>query len=127
MVVLGLIFGIFYGAGSVITSMIQGIAGNNDNGSNKTTQMKRQDGERTNILLLGVDARPGEKESRSDTMLLVSIDPELNRAAVTQGYQSAGKRRRRQNMSCQYNRRTAVCGYGRGRPFEYRNRLLCQD
>ncbi len=28
----------------------------------------------TNILLLGVDARPGETASRSDTMILVSID-----------------------------------------------------
>jgi LCP family protein required for cell wall assembly len=41
-----------------------------------------EDGERTNILLLGVDARPGEKNSRSDTMLLVSIDPVLDRVAV---------------------------------------------
>lgn len=40
------------------------------------------DFERTNILLLGVDARQGEKQSRSDTMMLVSIDPELEKVAV---------------------------------------------
>lgn len=36
---------------------------------------------RTNILILGVDARQGETHSRSDTMILASIDPELKKAA----------------------------------------------
>ena len=31
-----------------------------------------------NILLLGIDARPGEKTGRSDTMIIVSIDTEGN-------------------------------------------------
>ena len=81
-VISGLIFGLFFAVGAGITDMVQR-AGNDDNQkSEKNTQLERQDGERTNILLLGVDARPGEDESRSDTMLLVSIDPEINRAAV---------------------------------------------
>lgn len=40
------------------------------------------DKKRTNILLLGVDARKGEEISRSDTIILASIDPKLNRAAL---------------------------------------------
>jgi len=40
------------------------------------------DKERVNILLLGVDARPRETDNtRSDTIILACIDPELNRAA----------------------------------------------
>ncbi|HRW12059.1 MAG TPA: LCP family protein [Syntrophomonas sp.] len=40
------------------------------------------DGERTNILLLGTDARPGETHTRTDTIILASIDPELNKMAL---------------------------------------------
>lgn len=82
MVVLGLVFGVFFGAGSIISNMVQNVPGTPVSDSKASTQLKRQAGTRTNILLLGVDARPGEKESRSDTMLMVSIDPKLNRAAV---------------------------------------------
>lgn len=82
MIACGLIFGLFFAMGAGITGMVQR-AGNDDNqDGEKNAQLERQDGERTNILLLGVDARPGEDESRSDTMLLVSIDPKMNRAAV---------------------------------------------
>lgn len=77
----GLIFGLFFAAGAEITNLLQHAGSTGDYKSGKTSQ-KHQDGERTNILLLGVDARPGEKESRSDTMLMVTIDPKLNRAAV---------------------------------------------
>jgi hypothetical protein len=38
------------------------------------------EGERTNILLLGVDAREGEKHSRADTNILASIDPDLKKS-----------------------------------------------
>ena len=39
--------------------------------------------ERVNILLLGIDQRPGEQgPSRSDTMILVSIDPSNDTAAM---------------------------------------------
>jgi LCP family protein required for cell wall assembly len=41
------------------------------------------DTERKNILLMGIDRRPGEPFiSRTDTMMLMSIDPETNRAAI---------------------------------------------
>ncbi|MDO4540382.1 MAG: LCP family protein [Syntrophomonadaceae bacterium] len=40
------------------------------------------EGERTNILFLGMDARAGETASRADTIILASIDPELKRAAM---------------------------------------------
>lgn len=37
---------------------------------------------RLNVLLLGIDARPGEKETRTDSMMLVSIDRETRKIAV---------------------------------------------
>ena len=39
-------------------------------------------GERTNILFLGIDAREGETVARADTIILASIDPDTKRAAV---------------------------------------------
>ncbi len=39
-------------------------------------------GKPLNILLLGIDARPGEINARSDTIILVSIDCTLNKAAL---------------------------------------------
>ena len=36
-----------------------------------------------NILLVGVDARPGEKKSRSDTMLILTIDGNSNEIRMT--------------------------------------------
>ncbi|BCJ86192.1 LCP family protein [Effusibacillus dendaii] len=38
--------------------------------------------ERVNILLLGVDARAGDLHPRSDTMMLVSIDPQTKKASL---------------------------------------------
>ncbi|MCD5407250.1 MAG: LCP family protein [Desulfotomaculum sp.] len=38
--------------------------------------------ERLNFLLLGMDARPCEKTTRTDTIIFVSIDPKENRIAV---------------------------------------------
>ncbi len=38
------------------------------------------DGSRVNILIMGNDARPGEGITRSDTLMLVSIDPHLRKA-----------------------------------------------
>ena len=37
---------------------------------------------RTNILVLGNDSRPGETKSRSDTIMLVSLDQETNQLAI---------------------------------------------
>jgi len=36
-----------------------------------------------NILLVGVDARPGEKKSRSDTMMILTIDGKNNKIRLT--------------------------------------------
>lgn len=39
--------------------------------------------ERTNILLMGIDRRPGESFiSRTDSMMIISVDPENNKAAI---------------------------------------------
>ncbi|PKM82440.1 MAG: transcriptional regulator [Firmicutes bacterium HGW-Firmicutes-14] len=37
---------------------------------------------RLNVLLLGIDARPGEEDARTDTMILVSIDRETKKIAM---------------------------------------------
>lgn len=37
---------------------------------------------RLNILLLGIDARPGEKDARTDTIMLVSIDRDTKKIAM---------------------------------------------
>lgn len=75
----GLAFGIFFAIGTGLTAILQHYTGLGDA---KNSSASDTGGERTNILILGVDARPGEEHSRSDVMLLVSIDPELNKAAV---------------------------------------------
>ncbi|MGQ9792203.1 MAG: LCP family protein [Anaerolineae bacterium] len=41
-----------------------------------------EDSERVNILLLGVDKRPDESISRTDTMILLSVDPATTRASM---------------------------------------------
>lgn len=83
MVGAGLIFGLCFGIGSGLTGLIVNRADSDKEPQEAEEEiMERQDGERTNILLLGVDARPGEEASRSDTMILVSVDPDLNKAAV---------------------------------------------
>lgn len=38
--------------------------------------------DRLNVLLLGIDARPGEKDARSDSMILVSIDKNSKKIAM---------------------------------------------
>ena len=49
-------------------------------------------GKRTSILVLGSDEREGETASRSDTIILVTVDPDLKKIAVvsiprdTRGY-----------------------------------------
>ncbi len=81
MLVSGLIFGVFFGVGAGLASYVQNVwknAGQNE----ESVAFDSESGKRTNILVLGVDARPGEENSRSDTMMLVSIDPKLDKAAV---------------------------------------------
>lgn len=38
--------------------------------------------DRLNVLLLGIDARPGEKDARTDSMILVSIDRDTKKIAM---------------------------------------------
>lgn len=76
-----LVFLLFFTMGSAISAymLTGGVA---PESTDEDTALLEEEGERTNILVLGVDARPGEKNSRSDTMLLVSIDPKLDKAAI---------------------------------------------
>jgi len=43
---------------------------------------KANRGEDINILIMGIDARPGEKTARSDTMILASIHPNIKKAVL---------------------------------------------
>lgn len=83
MLISGLVFGLFFGIGAGVTSLFtqpeEPVIAEPDE---EEEVLERQVGERTNILVLGVDARPGETRSRSDTMILVSIDPKLDKAAI---------------------------------------------
>ncbi|MEA1961832.1 MAG: LCP family protein [Bacillota bacterium] len=78
--VAGIIFGACFAIGAGSTHFLLQHQGENlaDDGEESTII----DGERTNILFLGVDARPGETNSRSDTMIFASIDPKLKKVAV---------------------------------------------
>jgi polyisoprenyl-teichoic acid--peptidoglycan teichoic acid transferase len=73
-----LVFGLCFGLGAGVGSFF--FPENTTPETEETIPIAEK--ERTNILLLGVDARPGETDnSRSDTIILASIDPEFNRAA----------------------------------------------
>ncbi len=76
-----LVFLLFFAMGSAISSYVKASSTADDN-TDEDTVLVEEDGERTNVLVLGVDARPGDENSRSDTMLLVSIDPQLDKVAV---------------------------------------------
>jgi len=78
MLMVGLVFGVFYalGIGLVYYLMPTG----NEASTDQPTQIET--GKRTNILFLGVDARSGDQDSRSDTMILASIDPDKKRVAI---------------------------------------------
>lgn len=72
----GIIFGSFFSLGSFLTRLVDNKA------DDEPYEAEEAKGERTNILVLGIDRRPGETNARSDTMMLVSIDPELDKAVV---------------------------------------------
>ena len=76
----GLVFGVFFGIGTGLTAVFQ----HNTAGQVESKDQSKDaiEGERINILLLGVDARPGEEHSRSDVMMLLGIDTEQNRVVV---------------------------------------------
>lgn len=50
--------------------------------SAESIESKADRGRDINILILGIDARPGELNSRSDTMILVSLHPSIERAVL---------------------------------------------
>lgn len=75
--VFSLVFMISFGFGASIHNLL--LAGDENESEEVATV---EDGERTNILLLGTDARPGETQTRTDTIILASIDPELNKVAL---------------------------------------------
>ncbi|MEQ8176595.1 MAG: LCP family protein [Syntrophomonadaceae bacterium] len=82
MVAAGILFGFFFalgaGLGEILHRLLPASA------ENAQSQGFLIEGNRTNILVLGVDARPGQDNvhSRSDTMLLVSLDPGLKKVAI---------------------------------------------
>lgn len=78
MIVAGIVFGISFGVGASLQTFLLGRLAEK---SPTTTAPEIAEGERTNILLLGTDARPGEKQTRTDTIIVASIDPKLNKAA----------------------------------------------
>lgn len=47
-----------------------------------TLKERVQQGKPANILLIGVDARPGEVHARSDTIILLSLNKPINKIAV---------------------------------------------
>lgn len=77
-----LIFTVSFFAGKFIADW--GIIGEPDDTG---TAVVKQDGDklpvkRLNVLLLGVDARPGEKDARTDSIILVSIDRDTKKIAM---------------------------------------------
>ncbi len=77
-----LVFAVFFCIGAGATKVAQNAIKAADRSGIEDQISDLDDGERTNILVLGIDARPGEKKSRSDTIMLVSIDPKLDKAAI---------------------------------------------
>ncbi len=75
------VFAVSFGLGTLVTQQIMqyGILGML---SNTLTGSSTLDGERVNILIIGQDARPNEKVTRSDTMIVASIDPKLKKAVL---------------------------------------------
>jgi len=75
----GLAFGIFFALGTGLAAVFQHhLPGD----ANKSDPKAAIEGVRTNILVMGVDRRPGEEHSRSDVIMLVSIDPDLGKVAI---------------------------------------------
>lgn len=78
-----IIFGLFFGVGCGVVGLLTpehtvATITDEDEGAAPTVDERK----RTNILLLGIDARKGETISRTDTIILASIDPKLNKVAL---------------------------------------------
>lgn len=76
-----LVFGVCFGAGAGVASLLNwgrpAISAQVD-----TTAPEPENDKRVSILVLGSDERKGDTFSRSDTIILVTIDPSLKKAAV---------------------------------------------
>lgn len=75
----GLVFGLCFGIGMGGVKYFLA-----DRLADKDVQNEEEiiDGDRINVLVMGMDARPGEDRTRTDTMMLASIDPELKKVAL---------------------------------------------
>lgn len=71
-VLFGLIFLLAFGLGKII----------GDQFTEQSVQTKVSSGKQVNILLMGIDARSNETNSRSDTMILASIDGKNKKVAL---------------------------------------------
>lgn len=75
---LGLLVGVF-----VVTFAVGAVLGHFINGNSSTSMReKASSGKTINILLMGIDARGVEENSRSDTMIVASIDPNQKKVAM---------------------------------------------
>jgi len=81
MLVLALVFVICFGAGAGMASLFNRDQIISAEEEAQPTEPEQPD-KRTSILVLGSDERKGETASRSDTIILVTIDPNLNKVAV---------------------------------------------
>ena len=82
MLVCVLVFGICFGAGAGMASFFY--RGQPTISAEEEAQASGPEptGKRTSILVLGSDEREGETASRSDTIILVTVDPDLKKIAV---------------------------------------------
>lgn len=80
MFIAGLVFGVFFGIGSGLTAVLQHYTTGQVQSSDQSEE--EIEAQRVNILLLGVDARPGEEHSRSDVMMLLCIDTDKDKVAL---------------------------------------------
>jgi LCP family protein required for cell wall assembly len=77
---MAVVFCLFLGIGAGTTSWL---LSQNEEAEPEPDEVEEvEDGKRTNILVLGVDARPGDENSRADTLMVVSIDPQIDKVAV---------------------------------------------
>ena len=80
-----LVFVVFFSGGNLLVKALVSsadVADKNFEDDEEEERIIDLDGDRTNILILGVDARPGEERSRSDVIILASIDPDLKKIAL---------------------------------------------
>ena len=84
----GIVFGSFFALGigtASLMDLVKPLATANDTETEEESEYQVPDdisGPRINILVMGIDARKGETHSRSDAMVLVSIDPDLKKVAL---------------------------------------------